>query len=43
MKNKITKQAPKKALHKTDVIKSFYCANEKKWLDKCRTMYELCS
>jgi len=43
MKNKITKQAPKKALHKTDVIKSFYCANEKKWLDKCKEQCMNCA
>jgi hypothetical protein len=43
MKNESSKQTPKKALHKTDVSKSFYCVNEKKWLDKCKEQCMSCA
>ena len=43
MKNESSKQAPNKALRKTDVSKSFYCANEKKWLDKCKEQCMSCA
>ncbi len=31
------------ALHKTDISKSFYCTNEKRWLDKCKEQCMSCA
>jgi hypothetical protein len=43
MKNESSKQVQQQALRKTDVSKSFYCANEKKWLDKCKEQCVSCA
>ena len=42
-KEKNIEEAPTETLRKTNVSKSFYCANEKKWLDKCKEQCMSCA